>query len=94
VALASIASSSPRQQFAKLLGNIDRLEYDISRYKGGVKDPERVKMAKELQSRRKQADRHRLTGIAPSAGIVVFTQIDKKKTGQITKDQLKDLFTK
>ena len=85
---------SPRQQFAKLLGNIDRLEYDISRYKGGVKDPERVEMAKTLQSRRKQADRMRQAGIAPSAGVVVFSQIDKKKTGKITKDQLKDLFSK
>jgi|EP01046_Picozoa_sp_COSAG06_P028901 Ca2+-binding EF-hand superfamily protein len=85
---------SPRQQFAKLLGNIDRIEYDISRYAGGVKDPERVKMAKELQSRRAQADRMRLAGIHPSAGIVVFNQIDKKKTGQITKEDLTKLFNK
>ena len=85
---------SPRQQFAKLLANIDRLEYDISRFKGDVKDPERVKIARELESRRKQADRMRQSGIAPSAGIVVFNQLDKKKTGSITKEQLSELFSK
>ena len=85
---------SPRQQFAKLLANIDRLEYDISRFKGDIKDPERVKIARELESRRKQADRMRQSGIAPSAGIVVFNQLDKKKTGSITKEQLSKLFSK
>ena len=80
---------SPRQQFAKLLGNIDRLEYDISRGDGDVE----AKQA-ELESRRAQADRFRLTGIHPSPGIIVFNQIDKKKTGKITKEQLKKLFEK
>ena len=76
---------SPRQQFAKLLGNIDRLEYDQSKGKD---------VAEELASRRKQADRCRMAGIHPSAGIVVFNQLDKKKTGNITKEQLTNLFSK
>ena len=85
---------TPRQQFAKMLANIDRLEYDISRLNCGVKDPERVEMAKVLKSRRDQAQRFRLSGITPSAGIVVFAQLDKKKTGQFTKEQLSSLLSK
>jgi len=85
---------TPRQQFAKLLANIDRMEYDISRFKGDKKDPERVAMHKELTSRRQQAQRFRLAGVTPSAGIIVFAQMDKKKTGQITKEMLTKLFDK
>ena len=80
---------TPRQNFAKLLGNIDRLEYDISRGDGDVE----AKM-KELDSRRQEAQRFRLAGVTPSAGIVVFNQMDKKKTRQITKEQLTKLFSK
>ena len=48
----------------------------------------------ELNSRREAAQRFRLAGVTPSAGIVVFAQLDKKKTGFITKEQLTKLFSK
>lgn len=80
---------SPRQQYAKLLGNIDRLEYDISRGDGDV-EAKKV----ELASRRAKADRFRLVGVEPSPGVIVFNQIDKKKTGKITKEQVQKLLTK
>jgi Ca2+-binding EF-hand superfamily protein len=76
---------TPRQQFAKLLANIDRLEYDATKGKD---------VAAELASRRAQANRMRMAGIHPSAGIVVFAQLDKKKAGQISKEQLTKLFDK
>ena len=41
-----------------------------------------------------EAQRFRVAGVTPSAGIVVFNQLDKKKTGSITKEQLSKLFSK
>merc|ERR1712232_1019538 len=76
---------TPRQQFAKILGNIDRLEYDQSKGKD---------VSAELQSRRKMAQRYRQSGIIPSAGIMVFQQLDKKKTRKVGMDRMKDLLIK
>jgi Ca2+-binding EF-hand superfamily protein len=76
---------TPRQQFAKILGNIDRLEYDLSRG---------IDCTVELASRRKQAQRYRLSGIQPSAGILVFQQLDKKKLRKLKLEDLKELMTK
>jgi len=58
------------------------------------KSEETQKLGAELLSRREQAQRFRLAGVTPSAGIIVFAQLDKKKTGQITKDQLSKLLSK
>eukprot|EP01052_Picozoa_sp_SAG31_P041166 SAG31_NODE_6168_length_2140_cov_1.423322_2_plen_218_part_01 len=76
---------TPRQRFAKLLCNIDRLEYDASKGED---------VAAELASRRKAAQRFRNGGVQPSAGIMVFSQIDKKKERKVTAEQLKKLFDK
>ena len=59
-----------------------RLEYDAS--KGDD-------VSEELQSRRAQAQRCRQSGIVPSAGIVVFNQIDKKKERKISMQQITEL---
>eukprot|EP01052_Picozoa_sp_SAG31_P041165 SAG31_NODE_6168_length_2140_cov_1.423322_1_plen_460_part_00 len=83
---------SVEDQLAKLLGNIARLEYDLA------KDPPDegfdVEAAKaELQSRKEQAQKCRDKGILPSAGVVVFNQIDKKKERKISKETLTELLT-
>ena len=67
-----------------------RLEYDLA------KDPPDegfdVEAAKaELESRKAQVAKMRSKGIKPSAGVVVFNQIDKKKERKITKDALAEL---
>jgi Ca2+-binding EF-hand superfamily protein len=76
---------SPRQTFAKLLANIDRLEYDASKGKD---------VQAELDSRRKEANRYRDAGYDPSAGVLVFEQLDKKKTGKVNVKDIADLIKK
>jgi Ca2+-binding EF-hand superfamily protein len=76
---------SPEDQLAKLLGNIMRLEYDIAQGDASKQD--------ELDSRKAQAAKMREKGYVPSAGVVVFNQIDKKKTRQISKEGLQEVLT-
>jgi len=75
---------SPEDQLAKLLGNIMRLKYDASKGKD---------VAEELKSREAQAAKMVEKGYVPSAGVVVFNQLDKKKTREISKEQLQELLT-
>jgi len=80
---------SPEERFGKILGNIDRLEYQASKAKITQKDKDKV--AKELKSRRDAAQRFRIGGIRPSAGVMVFNQLDKKKTRALKMTDLKEL---
>jgi len=75
----------PEAQLAKLLGNIQRLEFDLAKGK---------KVEEELESRKAQAKKWREKGIFPSPGVVVFFQLDKKKKRRIDLAQLKELLEK
>ena len=48
-------------------------------------------VAKELDERREKAQKFRIAGVSPSAGIVVFNQLDKKKTRRITLAMISEL---
>jgi fructose-bisphosphate aldolase class 1 len=61
-----------------------RLKYDASKGKD---------VAEELKSREAQAAKMVEKGYVPSAGVVVFNQLDKKKTREISKEQLQELLT-
>jgi len=76
-------------QLAKLLGNIQRIEYDLS--KGGEDE---AKLKEELASRKAQADKLLNAGILPAPGVVVFNQLDLKKKREIGKPELKNVLTK
>merc|ERR1711972_647818 len=67
------------QNMAKCLANIDRLEFDQSKGKD---------VSAELASRRALVEKYRLNGIQPSAGLLVFAQLDKKKTRKVEMSSL------
>merc|ERR1719188_1158938 len=67
------------------MANIDRLEFDQSKGKD---------VTAELASRRALVKRYREAGIVPSPGLMVFAQLDKKKTRQVGTEELKDLLVK
>ena len=95
---------SKEDQLAKLLGNIMRLEYDAEKGDDVAEELESRK-AQAAKMREAGATNPRLSslavrltslfspGVEPSAGIVVFNQIDKKKERSITKDALQGLLT-
>jgi Ca2+-binding EF-hand superfamily protein len=76
-------------QLAKCLGNVQRLEYDLQK---GNADASTIKA--ELESRKKLVAEMRANGVKPAPGIIVFNQIDLKKTRQIGKPELKNVLSK